>query len=108
MPDVMYSQHTPTQCSLNVGHCRKKRMVCGWPPRAVRQAFLACHCYANLSLSLLSLPKRSAFGKVTCVEKHLLLPQMTASLYLGRHLYAATVRHPQKGAEPCMARRFFL
>src|SRR2546430_13539273 len=34
--------------------------------------------------TLLSLPKRGAFGKVTCVEKHLLLPQMTASLYLGR------------------------
>ena len=37
-----------------------------------------------LTLPLLSLPKRGAFGKVTCVEKHLLLPQMTASLYLGR------------------------
>ena len=30
--------------------CLKKGMVFGWSPRAVRQAFLACHCYANLNL----------------------------------------------------------
>ncbi len=36
-----------------------------------------------LTLSPLTLPKKSAFGKVSCMEKHLLLPQMTASLYLG-------------------------
>jgi hypothetical protein len=36
-----------------------------------------------LPLPLLSLPKRGAFGKVSCMEKHWLLPQMTASLYLG-------------------------
>ena len=32
---------------------------------------------------LLALPKRRAFGKVSGMEKHRLLPQMTASLYLG-------------------------
>src|SRR5262249_25751544 len=32
---------------------------------------------------LLTLPKKSALGKVTWRGKHLLLPQMTASLYLG-------------------------
>ena len=36
-----------------------------------------------LILLPLTLPKKSAFGKVSCMEKHLLLPQMTASLYLG-------------------------
>ena len=36
-----------------------------------------------LILSPLTLLKKSAFGKVSCMEKHLLLPQMTASLYLG-------------------------
>jgi hypothetical protein len=34
-------------------------------------------------LPLLSLPKRGAFSKVSCMEKHWLLPRMTASLYLG-------------------------
>jgi hypothetical protein len=38
-----------------------------------------------LRLLLFTLPKRGAFGKVFCMEKHLLLPQMTASLYLGQH-----------------------
>jgi hypothetical protein len=37
-----------------------------------------------LRLPLLALPKSGAFGKVCYMEKHLLLPQMTASLYLGR------------------------
>src|SRR5262249_48346081 len=37
-----------------------------------------------LALPLLSLPKSDAFGKVSCREKPRLLPQMTASLYLGR------------------------
>src|SRR6267142_5077003 len=40
-----------------------------------------------LTLPLLSLPKRGAFGKVTCVEKNRLLPQMTASLYLGQVVF---------------------
>jgi hypothetical protein len=37
-----------------------------------------------LIFSLLTLPKKSAFGKVTWMGKRRLLPQMTASLYLGR------------------------
>jgi hypothetical protein len=37
-----------------------------------------------LIFSLFALPKKSAFGKVSCMEKHRLLPQMTASLYLGQ------------------------
>jgi hypothetical protein len=37
-----------------------------------------------LSFSLLTLPKKRAFGKVTWMGKRRLLPQMTASLYLGR------------------------
>jgi hypothetical protein len=36
-----------------------------------------------LSFPIITLPKRSAFGKVTWMGEHLLLPQMTASLYLG-------------------------
>src|SRR5262245_59859295 len=42
-----------------------------------------------LSLPLLALPKRAAFGKVSCMAKHRLLPHMTASLYLGLHQAAA-------------------
>jgi hypothetical protein len=38
-----------------------------------------------LTLGPLTLPKTVAFGKVSCMEKHRLLPQMTASLYLGQH-----------------------
>src|SRR4029450_5861322 len=38
-----------------------------------------------LIFSLLTLPKKSAFGKVTWMGKRRLLPQMTASLYLGQH-----------------------
>jgi transposase len=37
-----------------------------------------------LILLLITLPKKSAFGKVTWTGKRRLLPQMTASLYLGR------------------------
>jgi len=37
-----------------------------------------------LIFSLLTLPKKSAFGKVALMGKRRLLPQMTASLYLGR------------------------
>src|SRR5215470_19429630 len=37
-----------------------------------------------LTFSFLTLPKKSAFGKVTCMGKRRLLPQMTASLYLGQ------------------------
>ena|SRR5437870_5720728 len=36
-------------------------------------------------LPLLTLPKRSPFGKVTWMGKRRLLPQMTASLYLGQY-----------------------
>ena len=36
-----------------------------------------------LIFSLLTLPNKSAFGKVTWLGKCRLLPQMTASLYLG-------------------------
>jgi hypothetical protein len=43
-----------------------------------RKNFLFYHIF-----SLLTLPKKSAFGKVTWLGKRRLLPQMTASLYLG-------------------------
>src|SRR5215471_20453702 len=54
-----------------------------------------------LILSLLTLPKKSAFGKVTWTGKRRLLPQMTASLHLGRdecHLLRAAGRLPMAPA----------
>ena len=42
--------------------CLTQGMLCGWSSRAIRQAFLAYHCYANLCLQHSPARARSAGG----------------------------------------------